>query len=95
MEAGALLSVVWLANKLAQYGRGIEAGSLIMSGSFTKQYGIAKGDAVRSEFTPFGTVEARFETPPATATGVPGPALHCRRAPLWRRRRSPVLARLP
>lgn len=61
MEAGALLSVQWLANKLAQFGRHIEAGSQIMSGSFTKQYAIAKGDTVRAEFTPFGVVEARFE----------------------------------
>ncbi len=61
MEAGALLSVQWLAGKLAEFGRHIEAGSQIMSGSFTKQYTIAKGDRVRAEFTPFGVVEARFE----------------------------------
>lgn len=60
MEAGALLSVQWLANRLAAFGRHIEAGSRIMSGSFTKQYAIAKGDSVRAEFTPFGVVEARF-----------------------------------
>lgn len=61
MDAGPLLSVIWLAGKLAEYGRGIAAGQCIMSGSFTKQYAIARGDAVRAEFTPFGTVEAFFD----------------------------------
>ncbi len=60
MDAGALLSVQWLANRLASFGRHIEAGARIMSGSFTRQYAIARGDVVRAEFTPFGVVEARF-----------------------------------
>jgi 2-keto-4-pentenoate hydratase len=61
MGAGALLSVQWLADKLAQFGRAIEPGALIMSGSFTRQYPIARGDAVESRFAPFGTVTARFD----------------------------------
>ncbi|MBN8890816.1 MAG: hypothetical protein BGP12_15675 [Rhodospirillales bacterium 70-18] len=60
MGEGAMLSVQWLANKLAEFGRAIEPGALIMSGSFTKQYPIAQGDAVESRFTPFGTVAATF-----------------------------------
>jgi 2-keto-4-pentenoate hydratase len=61
MESGALLSVVWLANKLAEFGRTISAGDLIMSGSFTKQYTIERGDKVRCDFAPFGVVEASFD----------------------------------
>lgn len=60
MGEGAMLSVQWLANKLAEFDRAIEPGSLIMSGSFTKQYPIAQGDLVESRFTPFGTVSASF-----------------------------------
>lgn len=60
MGQGAMLSVQWLANKLAEFGRAIEPGSLIMSGSFTRQYPIAQGDAVESRFTPFGPVSASF-----------------------------------
>ena len=60
MGEGAYLSVVWLANKLAEFGLAIEAGQLIMSGSFTKQYTIAQGDRVQSDFTPFGRVAASF-----------------------------------
>ena len=60
MGGGPLLSVVWLANKLAQFGRTVERGHLIMAGSFTKQYRPAKGDTVEARFAPFGTVTARF-----------------------------------
>lgn len=60
MGEGPLLSVLWLANKLAEFGLAIEAGQVIMSGSFTKQYTIAAGDVVRSDFTQFGTVAASF-----------------------------------
>ena len=35
-----LNSVVWLARKLPEFGRGIRAGDLIMSGLFTRQFPI-------------------------------------------------------
>lgn len=54
-------AVAWLANKLATFGRRIEAGHRIMSGSFTKQYPIARGDRIETRFTPFGTVQAVFD----------------------------------
>lgn len=53
-------SIVWLAQKLNQYDRGLEPGDLIMSGSFTRQYQVAKGDRVRTEFTALGPVEIEF-----------------------------------
>jgi 2-keto-4-pentenoate hydratase len=61
MGQGAILSVQWLANKLAEFGRGLEAGSLVMSGSFTRQYPISQGDRVESRFAPFGAVSAKFD----------------------------------
>jgi 2-keto-4-pentenoate hydratase len=60
MGGGGFLSVQWLANKLSEFGRALEPGMLVMSGSFTKQYPIAQGDRIASHFTPFGTVSARF-----------------------------------
>ena len=54
-------SVVWLANKLAQYGVVLESGMRIMSGSFTQQFAVSRGDAVLSRFTPFGVVEVAFD----------------------------------
>jgi 2-keto-4-pentenoate hydratase len=53
-------SVAWLANKLAQYGRRLEAGALIMSGSFTKQYALSPGNRVEARFSPVGPVRAEF-----------------------------------
>jgi len=32
-----------------------------MSGSFTKQYPISRGDTIETRFTPFGAVKAFFD----------------------------------
>jgi 2-keto-4-pentenoate hydratase len=53
-------SVTWLANKLAEFDLALEAGMRVMSGSFTKQYRIKRGDHIESRFTPLGTVAAYF-----------------------------------
>lgn len=53
-----LNSVVWLATKLAEYGRALRAGEMVMTGSFTRQFPIAPGDRIRVEFTDVGAVEA-------------------------------------
>ena len=53
-------SIAWLANKLAELGRRLEAGMRVMSGSFTRQYGLAAGDRVESRFSPLGAVRADF-----------------------------------
>jgi 2-keto-4-pentenoate hydratase len=56
-----LNSVAWLANKLAEFGLALEAGSKVMSGSFTRQYAVARGDTVVAAFEPFGKVRASFD----------------------------------
>jgi 2-keto-4-pentenoate hydratase len=53
-------SVAWLAEKLAAYGRRVRAGDHIMSGSFTRQFPIARGDRIRAEFERVGAVDAAF-----------------------------------
>ena len=55
-----LNSVVWLAGKLGQYGRGLKAGEIIMTGSFTRQFPITPGDMIRTEFAGIGAVETRM-----------------------------------
>ena len=52
--------VVWLARKLATFGHSLHPGNLIMSGSFTRQYSIAKGDRLRAAFSGLDDVEIEF-----------------------------------
>lgn len=53
-------SLIWLAAKLGEYDRTLEAGAVVMSGSFTKQYSIVQGDIVQTQFEGIGEVEANF-----------------------------------
>ncbi len=53
-----LNSVIWLARKLTEFGRIIQPGEIIMSGSFTRQFPIAPGDRIRVEFSGVGEVLA-------------------------------------
>ena len=53
-------SVRWLANALVQYGRTLEPGDLIMTGSLTRQFPIAAGDTIWADFDPLGRVTATF-----------------------------------
>ncbi|MGE0736509.1 MAG: 2-keto-4-pentenoate hydratase [Alphaproteobacteria bacterium] len=60
MGSGPLASLAWLANKLAAHGRAVEAGTVVMSGSFTRQYQLDRPKRVEVRFAPFGTVTASF-----------------------------------
>jgi 2-keto-4-pentenoate hydratase len=49
-------SVVWLAAKLAQFSEKVRAGDYIMSGSFTRQFPLSRGDRVECAFAGIGRV---------------------------------------
>ena len=51
-----LHSIVWLASKLAAFGRGLKAGELVMTGSFTRQFPITPGDRIETVFSGLGAV---------------------------------------
>jgi 2-keto-4-pentenoate hydratase len=56
-----LASVAWLAERLSQFGRRIEPGMRIMSGSFTRQCFVdGPGSRIEARFTPYGSVAAQF-----------------------------------
>jgi len=61
MESSAVTSVVWLANKLAEFDRSLEAGQDVMTGSFTRQHAIDRPMAVEARFAPYGAAKATFE----------------------------------
>lgn len=52
--------VAWLANKLAQHGDRLEAGEIILAGSFTRPMWVEQGDTVLADYGPMGTVSCRF-----------------------------------
>ncbi len=53
-------SVAWLANRLADFGKSLQPGERIMSGSFTKQFPICQGDLMEARFEPFGEVSVEI-----------------------------------
>jgi 2-keto-4-pentenoate hydratase len=55
-----LKSIAWLANKLAPHDKWIEAGQVILSGSFNKPHPINKGDRWEARFSGIGTVLCSF-----------------------------------
>jgi 2-oxo-hept-3-ene-1,7-dioate hydratase len=52
--------VAWLANKLHQHGGGLEAGEIVLAGSFTRPMWVSKGDSVLCDYGPMGTITCRF-----------------------------------
>ena len=52
--------VAWLANKLWQHGETLEAGEVILSGSFTRAVFGYRGDTFHADYGPLGTVTFRF-----------------------------------
>ena len=52
--------IAWLANKLAPFDVGLEAGEIVLSGSFTAPVPIARGDTFHVDYGPLGSIAARF-----------------------------------
>jgi len=63
--AGAVLGhpangVAWLARRLHQYGERLEAGQIVLAGSFTRPIPMAGGDVVQADYGRLGTVSFRL-----------------------------------
>ncbi|TDB53666.1 2-oxo-hept-4-ene-1,7-dioate hydratase [Photorhabdus khanii] len=52
--------VAWLANKLAPHGVQLEAGQIILGGSFTRPVPARKGDTFHVDYGPLGSISCRF-----------------------------------
>jgi len=65
LAAGVLghpaMGIAWLANKVGRFGQVLEAGHLMLSGSFTRPVWAGKGDTIHGDFGPLGGVSAYFE----------------------------------
>jgi 2-oxo-hept-3-ene-1,7-dioate hydratase len=64
LAAGVLghpaLGVAWLANRLGQSGVTLEAGHLVLAGSFTRVVFANKGDTLHGDFGPLGGIAVQF-----------------------------------
>ena len=52
--------VAWLANKLAPYDERLEAGEIVLGGSFTRPVACAAGDVFHADYGPLGSIAVRF-----------------------------------
>jgi 2-oxo-hept-3-ene-1,7-dioate hydratase len=53
--------VAWLANRLAEQGVGLQAGELILAGSFTRPVWVRRGDEFVADYGTLGTLEFCFD----------------------------------
>jgi 2-oxo-hept-3-ene-1,7-dioate hydratase len=54
------MGVAWLANKLTEHGVGLDAGHIVLAGSFTRVIFARKGDTVHGDFGTLGGVAVQF-----------------------------------
>jgi 2-oxo-hept-3-ene-1,7-dioate hydratase len=54
------VGIAWLAHKLAPWGEGLEAGEVVLAGSFTRPALAKKGDVFDADYGPLGRFQFRF-----------------------------------
>jgi 2-oxo-hept-3-ene-1,7-dioate hydratase len=52
--------VAWLANKIAPYDEQLNAGDLVLGGSFTRPTLATRGDVIHADYGPLGNITFRF-----------------------------------
>lgn len=52
--------IAWVARRLAPYGQAIEAGQIVLAGSFTRASATRPGDVFEADYGPLGTVTCSF-----------------------------------
>ncbi|HUE09754.1 MAG TPA: hypothetical protein VMQ54_02390, partial [Steroidobacteraceae bacterium] len=52
--------VAWLANKIAAYDEQLNAGDIVLCGSFTRPTTVASGDVLHADYGPLGNISMRF-----------------------------------
>jgi 2-oxo-hept-3-ene-1,7-dioate hydratase len=53
--------VAWLATRLAPYGEFLEAGEIVLAGSFTAPAYAQRGDSFHVDYGPLGSISVRFQ----------------------------------
>lgn len=64
VSAGVLghpaMGIAWLANKVGRFGASLDAGKVMLSGSFVRPVWARKGDTLRADFGPLGSLSVHF-----------------------------------
>ena len=55
-----VMGIVWLAERMGQYGQRIEAGQVILAGSFIRPVECPNESHIEADFGPFGHVSCHF-----------------------------------
>jgi 2-oxo-hept-3-ene-1,7-dioate hydratase len=53
-------AVAWLANKIAPHGLALEAGQVVLAGSFIRPIETRKGDTIQADYGTYGSVSCYF-----------------------------------
>jgi 2-oxo-hept-3-ene-1,7-dioate hydratase len=60
VQGDPAIGIAWLANKLAPWGERLEAGEIVLAGSFTRPVAAKAGDLFEADYGPLGCLTFRF-----------------------------------
>jgi 2-oxo-hept-3-ene-1,7-dioate hydratase len=60
VQGDPAIGVAWLANKLAPWGESLQAGEIVLAGSFTRPVAARAGDLFEADYGPLGCLRFRF-----------------------------------
>ncbi|MEY2993257.1 MAG: 2-oxo-hepta-3-ene,7-dioic acid hydratase [Pseudomonadota bacterium] len=61
VQGDPAIGVAWLANKLAPWGERLEAGHIVLAGSFTRPVAAQAGDEFVADYGPWGQLHFNFQ----------------------------------
>ncbi|PKO77540.1 MAG: 2-oxo-hepta-3-ene-1,7-dioic acid hydratase [Betaproteobacteria bacterium HGW-Betaproteobacteria-15] len=60
VQGDPAIGIAWLANKLAHWGESLQAGEIVLAGSFTRPVAARAGDLFEADYGPLGCLRFRF-----------------------------------
>jgi 2-oxo-hept-3-ene-1,7-dioate hydratase len=60
VQGDPAIGIAWLANKLAPWGERLEAGEIVLAGSFTRPVAAQAGDRFEADYGPLGCLKFSF-----------------------------------
>jgi 2-oxo-hept-3-ene-1,7-dioate hydratase len=60
VQGDPAIGIAWLANKLAPWGESLQAGEIVLAGSFTRPVAAKAGDLFEADYGPLGCLNFRF-----------------------------------